>query len=232
MRKKCFITTIFILILSLTFTSGLFLGKFLFMETKEPPKKTEEIEKPEPEEVCSKTDLYYVSNETTIYKFCLNDIKYHYNELMTLEKPLEVIENEIKNIEPLEQYTDGANLYKFNDYKILICNEENKEIYIGNDNMVYDSNYCKSSKRETHTETYEVLNVEHTYSPYTYLTLKETNSFKAFVVKVFCTINLDIKDGYYYDFVFREPLTPISTSSENSFDKYELINIIENSKVE
>lgn len=115
---------------------------------------------------------YYEEDNHNIYLSCLDEIYLKDDDnkqislkdyLQNINKPYnESINDLVKNIDDINYYSDGGSkIYKTNKYAILICNtlDGNKDIYIGNKNLRYKSNYCKENNN-TFTRTYTINKVE------------------------------------------------------------------------
>jgi len=120
-----------------------------------------------------KPKFYYQYENRKIYTYCLNNV-----ELIINNKTIELkdylknntLDSLIKKLELISSYYDGGtNVYNDGGSKritnngiILIkCNtiDGNKDIYIGNKDMKYKSNFCKDNNT-TFTRTYTVKEVK------------------------------------------------------------------------
>ena len=117
--------------------------------------------------------LYHQKNNTKIYSYCLDKI-----EVIIDNKPIELKEylknNSINDlINSLEKtaslYDGGTNIYNDggskritnNGIALIKCNtiDGNKDIYIGNKDMQYKSNFCKDNN-STFTRTYTIKKIK------------------------------------------------------------------------
>jgi len=117
--------------------------------------------------------LYYEIDNRKIYSYCLDNIKVIVdNQNIELKEYLEnnSIDDFIKMLEKeIVFYDGGTTLYKdggtkkitSNNISLLKCNtlDGNKDIYIGNKDMEYKSNFCKDDN-STFTRTYMVKKIE------------------------------------------------------------------------
>lgn len=99
---------------------------------------------------------YYTNQDRTIYFVCLDEIylkrphtkdmtlKYHLQNVnQSFEASIKEIVSDIDDIEYLKD--GGTKIYNHNEYTIITCNtlEGNQDIYIGDNNMEFQQEYCK-----------------------------------------------------------------------------------------
>ena len=202
----------------------------------------------------NKLTKYYEKDGRKIYLSCVDEI-YLKEEILdknTLNYYLkntnksydEVIQNLVKNIDNVDVYYDGGTkIYKTDKIGILLCNtlDGNKDIYIGNNNLKYKSNYCKKNN-STFTRTYTVNKIEkyteQQYEngiPVTYAkSLKVSLSLFQGETKTVIINNpiIEIKENKTYEFEFMlvDDNKDIQDTIESIFKNTILVDIIETNK--
>ena len=120
-----------------------------------------------------KPKLYYQYDDRKIYTYCLNKV-----ELIIDNKTIELkdylknntLDSLIKELELISSlYDGGTNVYNDggskritnNGITLIKCNtiDGNRDIYIGNNDMQYKSNFCKDNNN-TFTRTYNIKKVK------------------------------------------------------------------------
>ncbi len=99
---------------------------------------------------CEKDKKEYVKTEDlNYYTSCLNNLYIIYEENEVYELSYALKDKKIELSELLVEYNNKINndtikneLYEFNDYNILVC-ENKKDIIIGNKSLSLDNNYCE-----------------------------------------------------------------------------------------
>lgn len=198
---------------------------------------------------------YYEKGNRKIYLSCLDEVYLisetikentlnHY--FQNTNKPYdEVIKNLVKNIDNVDYYSDGGTKeYKTDNYTILVCNtlDGNKDIYIGNKNLRYKSNYCKENNT-TFTRTYTVNKVEnYTKQQYEngipvtyYKSLEVTLSLFQGETKTVIINNppSEIKEDktYEFEFMLTEDNPNVEDKIESIFKDTIIVDIIETDKL-
>ena len=207
-------------------------------------------------EDCTNTlTKYYEQKEHKIYLSCLDEVYlksenikentlnyYLQNTNKTFD---EVIKNLVKNIDNVDYYSDGGTkIYKKDNFTILVCNtlDGNKDIYIGNKDLRYKSNYCKENNT-TFTKTYTINKVENytkqqyendipvTYSKSLEVTL---NLFQGETKTVIINNPVsEIKENktYEFEFMLNEDKPNIEDTIESIFKDTIIVDIIETDKL-
>lgn len=137
MNKRDYVI-LFVVIITLLF-GGITLGFIIGRNTK----KCEEC----PELTSTLETLYYSSKNRNVYLYGINSFKYNDKELNTYKDVFSTINKVIKGYKKTSEYDDGGSaMYKSENYNILVCNtiSGNKDIYIGNKNMLYEDHFCKN----------------------------------------------------------------------------------------
>lgn len=109
-----------------------------------------------PTKVCNNNiKEYYKNQDRTVYLVCIDEIylkretakdmtlKYHFANInQSFDDSLKQLVSDIKTIEYLKD--GGTKIYKHQDYTIILCNttEGNKDVYIGNNYMMYEQEFC------------------------------------------------------------------------------------------
>jgi len=104
----------------------------------------------------SRTKEYYSDGNSIVYLVCLDELylKLNSGKVITLdihfenvnqslERSIEQLVGDMENVATLRD--GGTKVYKKNNYTIIVCNttEGNKDVYIGQENLKYQENYCK-----------------------------------------------------------------------------------------
>ncbi len=195
-----------------------------------------------------KPKLYYEKDNRKIYSYCLDNIEIKSgNSYLELSKYLEnhLIEDFVNLLSEGSSYDDGGStIYRDggtkkitkNNLNILVCHTEgNRDIYIGNKEMYYKSNFCKSDNTTT-TYRYKVLNIDkYTKDQYTSdgTKVSYSNSYLAKILDkngsktdvILNNINLVPVKNNTYDFEFIMPKDEKINDTESLFKKANLIEI-------
>lgn len=196
-----------------------------------------------------KPKLYYEENGRKIYSYCLDKIEVkidnNYIELSTYLQN-HTIDEFLKQFKFDISYDDGGSAiyrdggttkYFRNNTTLIRCNKlgGTKDIYIGNKDMDFKSNFCLEDNSTT-TYTFKVLNIEkYTKQQYneegtmvsfgnSYLTLLENENGNKEEVILNNIQNIPVKDRWY-DFEFIMPKEEIDSSIKTLFNKAYLVEI-------
>jgi len=198
-----------------------------------------------------KPQLLIGKDNINIYTYCINNIKVNTsNKQINLKEYLANNDNSIENIIKtliLDDviYDGGTKIYKGNNITLIKCNtlEGNKDIYIGNSDMKYKSNFCKENNY-TFFKTYTILSAsEYTKQQYTEDGMEVTygNSFEVklkdfkgkedvVIINNIWDIKLEKDKTYEFEFMLFEGATKIEDSIEYIFKNSQILEIKENNK--
>ncbi len=137
-------------------------------------------------------------------------------------------------------YSDGFIKYnkngtikeqKVGSYKILQCNtiNGNKDVYIGDLNMKFKSNFCKN---KNFIRTYRIVSIEESNDEeFVYLTLRAFQEEEVETVKVKKEIVKDVVEDKYYEFKFEFiDDKKVENNIKSIFENSNLIKVLETSK--
>lgn len=197
---------------------------------------------------------YYEEENRRIYLSCLDEIylKTKYNKDITLKyylqninKPYnDSINSLVDNIENINYFSDGGTkLYKTDKYAILLCNtlDGNKDIYIGNQNLKYKSNYCQENN-STFTRTYTIKKIKNytkqqyengipvTYAKSLSVTLKEFQGETKTIIINNPPTELITNKTYEFEFALNENNKNIEDTIESIFENTTIIDITKTDK--
>lgn len=197
---------------------------------------------------------YYEEENRRIYLSCLDEIilttsnnkditlKYY---LQNINKPYDdSINSLVDNIDNVDYFSDGGTkLYKTNKYAILLCNtlDGNKDIYIGNKNLRYKSNYCEENNN-TFTRTYTIKKVENytkqqyengipvTYAKSLSVTLSQFQGETKTVIINNPPSEIRKNKTYEFEFMLNENSNNIEDTIESIFKNAMIIDITKTDK--
>lgn len=203
------------------------------------------------QEDCNKASLLLEQTDKEIYTYCIENSKIKIgNEELELKNYIEDNENaidEIINKLKIEHaLNDGGTIIYKGDITLIKCNtlEGNKDIYIGNKDMVMKQNFCKNNNY-TFTRTYEIEGIsEYTEDQYTEdgISVSYGNSFevtlsefegdtKTVIINNLWDINLEKNKTYEFEFMLYENKTNIQDDIEYIFKNSTIIDIRETNKI-
>jgi len=202
-----------------------------------------------------KPKLYYQNNNQKIYTYCLDKI-----ELTIDNEPIELKEylknNSINDlINSLEKtaslYDGGTNIYNDggskritnNGITLIKCNtiDGNKDIYIGNKDMEYKSNFCKDNN-STFTRTYTIKKIKNytkqqyedgipvTYSKSLSVTLSQFQGETKTVIINNIFEKLEKNKTYEFEFRLRNNTASIEDNIESIFKNTDIIEVRQTNK--
>lgn len=143
----------------------------------------------------------------------------------------------------LEEYDDGGSkLYQINEdnkvdekVNMLICNtlDGNTDVYFGNTNMKFESDFCKTNNKRTFTKTYHVLKVlDMNTDEAKYLILKQFQIPEVAIVQIQNYLLPEIQENDPCEFTFKYADTLIKDRDINSiFDNTELLKVEKTDKL-
>ena len=198
-----------------------------------------------------KPKLYYQYDNQKIYTYCLNNV-----ELIIDNKPIELkeylknntIDSLIKKLEIVSSTFDGGtNTYNDggtkritnNGITLIKCNtiEGNKDIYIGNKDMRYKSNFCKDNNT-TFTRTYTIKKVKNytkqqytddgipvSYAKSLEITLSEFQGETKTVIINNISENLIENKTYEFEFMLYDDNKSIEDTIESIFKNTDIIEV-------
>ncbi len=157
---------------------------------------------------CKNTKVYAEMTDYQIISYCLDNIKINDGSskdivnYLSNNNILKVVDSWNKKV----LNNNNGTLYYNSDYKIIKCNlDNNKNLYVGTDDMTVDDLCVKNSEKTAFKRTYQVLNVtDSDNEEYWFLTLKEYQVDEVVTVKVKKEINPNLKEkkSYIFELVF------------------------------
>ena len=197
-----------------------------------------------------KPRLYYQYDNRKIYTYCLNKV-----ELIIDNKTIELkdylknntLDSLIKELELISSlYDGGTNVYNDggskritnNGITLIKCNtiDGNKDIYIGNKDMQYKSNFCKDNNN-TFTRTYTIKKVKNytkqqyeNGSPVTYaksleVTLSQFQGETKTVIINNISKDLIENNTYEFEFMLYEDNKNIEDTIESIFKNTHIVEV-------
>lgn len=153
---------------------------------------------------CKNTKVYAEMADYQIISYCLDNIKISDGSSKDLvnylsnNNILKVVDSWNKKV----LNNNNGTLYYNGDYKIVKCNlDNNKNLYVGTDEMTVDDLCVKNSEKTAFKRTYQVLNItDSDNEEYWFLTLKEYQVDEVVTVKVKKEINPNLKEKKSYVF--------------------------------
>lgn len=141
-----------------------------------------------------------------IISYCLDNIKINDGsskdivDYLSNNNILKVVDSWNKKV----LNNNNGTLYYNSDYKIVKCNlDNNKNLYVGTDDMTVDDLCVKNSEKTAFKRTYQILNItDSDNEEYWFLTLKEYQVDEVITVKVKKEINPNLKEKKSYIFEF------------------------------
>ena len=215
------------------------------IETKEETNCNETCGKEEVVEKKTQTNktLYYTENGRKIYLYGIERVTVNKQSLTKLDNIFEEVANLANEYKLLKEYDDGGSkLYQINDenkvdekVNMLVCNtlEGNKDIYFGNTDMKYETDFCKTNNRENFTKTYNVINVlESNNEEIKYLVLRAFQKEEVAIVKIKSYLIPKITGNDTCEFTFQYTKNLINNNSiESIFENTELIKVEKTDKL-
>lgn len=199
---------------------------------------------------------YYEEESRRIYLSCLDEVylktkdnkditlKYY---LQNINKPYnDSINSLVNNIDNVDFYYDGGTkLYKKDDVSILLCNtlDGNKDVYIGNKNLKYKSNYCQENN-STFTRTYTIKKIENytkqqyeneipvTYAKSLSVTLSQFQGETKTVIINNPPSEIIKNKTYEFEFMLTEDNNNIDDNIESIFKNTIIVDITKTDKTE
>lgn len=198
-----------------------------------------------------KPQLLMKKADMNIYTYCINDVMVTVNKkqfdlkeyINSNEKSIEKI-IEILNIDDIA-YDGGTKIYRGNNITLVKCNtlDGNHDVYIGNLDMKYKSNFCKENNH-TFIRTYTIESIreykEQQYEngiPVTY-----TNSFEVklkdykeiedvVIINNFWPVNLEKNKTYEFEFMLYENSSNIEDNAQYIFKNSQIVEVRETNEV-
>ena len=126
---------------------------------------------------CKNTKVYAEMADYQIISYCLDNIKISDGsskdivDYLSNNNILKVVDSWNKKV----LNNNNGTLYYNSDYKIVKCNlDNNKNLYVGTDDMTVDDLCVKNSEKTAFKRTYQILNItDSDNEEYWFLTLKE-----------------------------------------------------------
>ena len=157
---------------------------------------------------CKNTKVYAEMADYQIISYCLDNIKISDGsskdivDYLSNNNILKVVDSWNKKV----LNNNNGTLYYNGDYKIVKCNlDNNKNLYVGTDDMTVDDLCVKNSEKTAFKRTYQILNItDSDNEEYWFLTLKEYQVDEVVTVKVKKEINPNLKEkkSYIFELVF------------------------------
>lgn len=155
---------------------------------------------------CKNTKVYAEMTDYQIISYCLDNIKINDGsskdivDYLSNNNILKVVDSWNKKV----LNNNNGTLYYNSDYKIVKCNlDNNKNLYVGTDDMTVDDLCVKNSEKTAFKRTYQILNItDSDNEEYWFLTLKEYQVDEVVTVKVKKEINPNLKEKKSYIFEF------------------------------
>ena len=155
---------------------------------------------------CKNTKVYAEMADYQIISYCLDNIKISDGsskdivDYLSNNNILKVVDSWNKKV----LNNNNGTLYYNSDYKIIKCNlDNNKNLYVGTDDMTVDDLCVKNSEKTAFKRTYQILNItDSDNEEYWFLTLKEYQVDEVVTVKVKKEINPNLKEKKSYIFEF------------------------------
>ena len=157
---------------------------------------------------CKNTKVYAEMADYQIISYCLDNIKISDGsskdivDYLSNNNILKVVDSWNKKV----LNNNNGTLYYNGDYKIVKCNlDNNKNLYVGTDDMTVDDLCVKNSEKTAFKRTYQILNItDSDNEEYWFLTLKEYQVDEVITVKVKKEINPNLKEkkSYIFELVF------------------------------
>ena len=153
---------------------------------------------------CKNTKVYAEMTDYQIISYCLDNIKINDGSskdivnYLSNNNILKVVDSWNKKV----LNNNNGTLYYNSDYKIIKCNlDNNKNLYVGTDDMTVDDLCVKNSEKTAFKRTYQILNItDSDNEEYWFLTLKEYQVDEVITIKVKKEINPNLKEKKSYIF--------------------------------
>ena len=153
---------------------------------------------------CKNTKVYAEMADYQIISYCLDNIKISDGsskdivDYLSNNNILKVVDSWNKKV----LNNNNGTLYYNGDYKIVKCNlDNNKNLYVGTDDMTVDDLCVKNSEKTAFKRTYQILNItDSDNEEYWFLTLKEYQVDEVVTAKVKKEINPNLKEKKSYIF--------------------------------
>lgn len=153
---------------------------------------------------CKNTKVYAEMTDYQIISYCLDNIKISDGSskdivyYLSNNNILKVVDSWNKKV----LNNNNGTLYYNSDYKIVKCDlDNNKNLYVGTDDMTVDDLCVKNSEKTAFKRTYQILNItDSDNEEYWFLTLKEYQVDEVVTVKVKKEINPNLKEKKSYIF--------------------------------
>lgn len=153
---------------------------------------------------CKNTKVYAEMADYQIISYCLDNIKISDGsskdivDYLSNNNILKVVDSWNKKV----LNNNNGTLYYNSNYKIVKCNlDNNKNLYVGTDDMTVDDLCVKNSEKTAFKRTYQILNItDSDNEEYWFLTLKEYQVDEVVTVKVKKEINPNLKEKKSYIF--------------------------------
>lgn len=184
---------------------------------------------------CNNTKVYAEMTDYQIISYCLDNIKINDGSskdivnYLSNNNILKVVDSWNKKV----LNNNNGTLYYNSDYKIVKCNlDNNKNLYVGTNEMVAEDLCAKESEKTTFKRTYQVLNItDSDNEEYWFLTLKEYQVDEVVTVKVKKEINPNLKEKKSYVFEFEFNGTCITDELKWILENTDIVGIKSTDKI-
>ena len=198
----------------------------------------------------NKPKLYDTINNQKIYFYCIDSVKIKQdNSELELKDYLK--ENSINNILDLLSinstlYDGGTAIYRDKDTNritnlgitIIKCNtlKDNKDIYIGPENMILKKNFCKDNN-STFVKTYTITKIEEqkkkddTTDRSTYeVSLKQFQNQEETIILEEVSTDFQENKTYEFELMLKENARNVKDTIDSIFENSEIVDIRETNK--
>ena len=184
---------------------------------------------------CKNTKVYAEMADYQIISYCLDNIKINDGSskdivnYLSNNNILKVVDSWNKKV----LNNNNGTLYYNSDYKIVKCNlDNNKNLYVGTDDMTVDDLCVKESEKTAFKRTYQVLNItDSDNEEYWFLTLKEYQVDEVVTVKAKKEINPNLKEKKSYVFEFEFNGTCITDELKWILENTDIVSIKPTDKI-
>ena len=166
--------------------------------------------------------------------FLIGNMDYNLMDSLGFTDTVGVLEKqaEYNNYQVMRLYDGGTSVFKKAGIIIMYCNTlaGNKDIYIGNEDMIDDlkGEYCGHTKNkdESYIRTYKIIDSSVYNGEFNNVTLKQNNGLTG---KVLINNSLVLIPGHTYEFTFYT-FDKFNDTIENIFKNSTIIKIVETDK--
>ncbi len=184
---------------------------------------------------CKNTKVYAEMADYQIISYCLDNIKISDGsskdivDYLSNNNILKVVDSWNKKV----LNNNNGTLYYNSDYKIVKCNlDNNKNLYVGTDDMTVDDLCVKNSEKTAFKRTYQILNItDSDNEEYWFLTLKEYQVDEVVTAKVKKEINPNLKEKKSYIFEFEFNGTCITDELKWILENTDIVGIKSTDKI-